>query len=245
MCCNLYDDDMFLQMEWHVLSTLGWAVGHPTVDAFVKLVVKDDPVTFNLTLYILEVALYHRDFVAHLSHTLALSAAYVARHVLGRSQPDLRTDGFASEYNNAVAAGLLQKMKEPSAILARKYASARQSCVSRIMSDFHARKAAMPVARTPLTPTYDVTPPSVLNKTSGSEYFQTYATPQKPQFPGVVQHGLYTPPITPDNEMFGVTQQVNFAAPNQFAPPTPTPGAAGPQYASYPPSTQQWHAETY
>ena len=32
MCCSLYDDDMFLQMEWHVLSTLGWAIGHPTVE---------------------------------------------------------------------------------------------------------------------------------------------------------------------------------------------------------------------
>jgi hypothetical protein len=33
MCCSLFDDDMFLQMEWHVLSALGWPIGHPTVDA--------------------------------------------------------------------------------------------------------------------------------------------------------------------------------------------------------------------
>lgn len=34
MCCSLYDDDTFIQMEWHVLQTLGWTLGHPTVDAF-------------------------------------------------------------------------------------------------------------------------------------------------------------------------------------------------------------------
>src|SRR2546423_10972908 len=44
MCCSLYDDDMFLQMEWHVLSTLVWAIGHPTVDSSFRLV-------FYVTLY--------------------------------------------------------------------------------------------------------------------------------------------------------------------------------------------------
>ncbi|KAI6952582.1 hypothetical protein KC329_g19189, partial [Hortaea werneckii] len=37
MCCSLYDDDMFTQMEWHVLQTLNWIVGHPTVTSFLQL----------------------------------------------------------------------------------------------------------------------------------------------------------------------------------------------------------------
>ena len=37
MCCALYDDEMFTQMEWHVLQTLNWAVGHTTVDAFLQM----------------------------------------------------------------------------------------------------------------------------------------------------------------------------------------------------------------
>ena len=134
-------------------------------------------------------------------------------------------------------------MQEPSGILARKYISARYFGVSRVLTDFLARKPATPAVRAPLTPTYDVTPPSI-GRPNGPEYFQTYATPQKPQFPGFVQHGLYTPPITPEGEMFGAMQK-NFGAANQFAPPTPTSGAAGPQYASYAPSTQQWGGESY
>lgn len=246
MCCSLYDDDMFLQMEWHVLSTLCWAVGHPTVDSFMRLAVKDnvyDPETESLTLYILEIALYHRDFVSKQSHTLALSALVLARHILGR--PQARANEFASHFCSTTVMELLQKVHEPSSILARKYASVRYSAVSRVLTNFLAQKAGLSSSRAPLTPSYDLTPPSATTKQVGTEYFQTYATPQKPQFPSVAQHGLYTPPITPEGEMFGTTQKT-FSAPNQYAPPTPTPNAAIPQFpCQYSSSTRQWSGESY
>ncbi|KAL2418917.1 G1/S-specific cyclin CCN1 [Exophiala dermatitidis] len=244
MCCSLYDDDMFLQMEWHVLSTLGWAIGHPTVDSFMRLAVKDnvyDPETESLTLYILEIALYHREFVSKRASTLALSALALARHILGRQQS--RTTEFGSRYCSTTVMELLQKVKEPSTILTRKYASVRHSSVSRILTSYIAQRAAS--ARAPITPTYDLTPPCVAVKPSGPEYFRTYTTPQKPHFPAMVQHGLYTPPITPEGEMFGVTQKT-FNAPNQYVPPTPTPNTVNNQYsAQYPVSVQQWAGETY
>jgi Cyclin, N-terminal domain len=67
MCCSLYDDDMFLQMEWHVLSTSDCTVSYPTTDSFLKIAVKDsipDPETENLTLYILGMPLFYHDFVS-------------------------------------------------------------------------------------------------------------------------------------------------------------------------------------
>lgn len=231
MCCSLYDDDMFLQMEWHVLSTLGWAIGHPTVDSFMRLVVKDnvyDPETENLTLYILEIALYHREFVSKRSSTLALSALVLARHILGR--PQARASEFGSQFCSTTVMELLQKVHQPSSILSRKYASARYSNVTRLLTNFAAQKAAMSAAaRAPMTPTYELTPPISVVKPAGEEYFQTFATPQKTQFPSMVQHGLYTPPITPEGEMFGANQKT-FNAPNQYAPPTPTPNAVDQQF---------------
>ncbi|KEF63270.1 uncharacterized protein A1O9_01247 [Exophiala aquamarina CBS 119918] len=231
MCCSLYDDDMFLQMEWHVLSTLGWAIGHPTVDSFMRLVVKDnvyDPETENLTLYILEIALYHREFVSKRSSTLALSALVLARHILGR--PQARASEFGSQFCNTTVMELLQKVHQPSSILSRKYASARYSNVTRLLTNFVAQKAAIAAAaRAPITPTYELTPPVSVIKPSGEEYFQTFATPQKTQFPSMVQHGLYTPPITPEGEMFGANQKT-FNAPNQYVPPTPTPNAVDQQF---------------
>jgi hypothetical protein len=247
MCCSLYDDDMFLQMEWHVLSTLGWAIGHPTGDTFLRLAVKDtvqDPECENLTMYIMEVALYHRDFVSKQSHVLAMSALALARHVLGR--PQARPQTLASAFDNHLVMELLSKMSEPSNILMRKYASTRHCSVSRLLTNYIAQRAAIEAAsRAPLTPSYDLTPPSAVAKSSGSEYFQTYATPQKPQFPAVTQHGLYTPPITPDGEgMFGSTQKV-FNAPNQYRqPPTPTPTSVT-QFSSYPSVIQPWAGSAY
>jgi len=244
MCCSLYDDDMFLQMEWHVLSTLGWAIGHPTVDAFMRLAVKDgvyDPEVESLTLYLLEISLYHREFVSKQSHTVALSALVLARHILSR--PQARGNEFATQFCNDTVMEILEKAHEPSGILARKYASVRYSGVSRVLTNYLAHKAAMSAVRAPLTPTYDLTPPSAVIKACGPEYFQSYATPQKPQFPTLVQHGLYTPPITPEGEMFGTTQK-SFNAPNQYAPPTPTPGMVPQQYTSYSGSTL-WSGETY
>ncbi|KAK7903732.1 hypothetical protein LTR67_001752 [Exophiala xenobiotica] len=232
MCCSLYDDDMFLQMEWHVLSTLGWTIGHPTVDSFMRLAVKDnvyDLEAESLTLYILEIALYHRDFVSKRSSTLSLSALALARHILGR--PQARVNEFGSHFCSTTVMELLNKVHEPSTILSRKYAS---------------RTAMSASARTPLTPTYELTPPATSAKLAGTEYFQSYATPQKPQFPSIVQHGLYTPPITPEGDMFGVTQKT-FGAPNHYAPPTPSPNAVlGQQYTSHcSSSTRQWSGESY
>ncbi|KAK6088073.1 g1 s-specific [Seiridium cupressi] len=37
--CTPYDSGMFTQMEMHILNTLEWVIGHPTVDFFSQLIV--------------------------------------------------------------------------------------------------------------------------------------------------------------------------------------------------------------
>lgn len=244
MCCSLYDDDMFLQMEWHVLSTLGWAVGHPTVDSFLRLATKDaayDPETENLTLYILEIALYHRDFVSKKSSTLALAALALARHILGRPQP--RHTDYASHFCNNTLVELSQKLHEPSVILSRKYSSARYSCASRLLTTFLAQQAAISAAsQAPPTPTYEVTPTLSVSKPTSDSYFAAYSTPQKPSQPSIVQHGYPTPPITPEDENF-VTAQKGHGMPHHYGPPTPTPDGSFHQFSNfgYQPQFQTTH----
>lgn len=230
MCCSLYDDDMFLQMEWHVLSTLGWSIGHPTVDSFLKLAVKDavhDPETENLTLYILEMAMYHRDFVSRCSWTLALAALALARRILGR--PQARANEWASQFCNSTYVDLAQKLHEPSLVLVRKYASARHLRVSHLLSTFLVQQAALtqPPPQAPLTPAFELTPPP----TSKAGYFGACSTPPKPQTLSMMQHGYPTPPITPEDEMH-IEQKLN-SLPNQYAPPTPTPANVAHPYSSF------------
>ncbi|KAF7536600.1 hypothetical protein G7054_g4440 [Neopestalotiopsis clavispora] len=67
LCCGLYDSHMFTQMEMHMLNTLEWTIGHPTVDYFRSLIVAeegDDCEVEHMAAYICEIALYHRDFVS-------------------------------------------------------------------------------------------------------------------------------------------------------------------------------------
>lgn len=229
MCCSLYDDDMFLQMEWHVLSTIGWTIGHPTVDNFLRMATKDnthDPEVENLALYMMEIALYHRDFVSKRSSQLALSALALARQFLNRSPA--RASEWASTFDHTTFHELMQKVSEPSQILSRKYASARYSCVSRTLTHLLSQRAAAAAAaaaaaqaQLTVQTSYDLTPPSALTSKS-SGYFKSYGTPQKPSIPSIVQHGLYTPPITPGDEMFGITQKTFGSGPAQYAPPTPS-----------------------
>ncbi len=233
MCCSLYDDDMFLQMEWHVLSTLGWTVGHATVDSFLQIATKDsvqDPETVNLTLYILEIALYHREFISKKSETKALAALALARHILGRPQP--RHNEYASHFCNNTLVELSQKLHEPSLILSRKYSSARYSCASRLLTTFLAQQAAISAAsQAPPTPTYELTPTLSVAKPTNDGYFAGgYSTPTKLQHPSVVQHGYPTPPITPEDETFVPAQK---GMGQHYGPPTPTPESQFHQFSNF------------
>ncbi|CAN9195658.1 unnamed protein product [Alternaria alternata] len=89
MCCELYDDEMFTQMEWHVLQILDWVIGHTTVDAFLQIALSEAPYDAeveHMTLYIAEIALFHKEFVSTRPSVLARSALALARCVLSRPQ---------------------------------------------------------------------------------------------------------------------------------------------------------------
>jgi hypothetical protein len=87
MCCALYDEEMFTQMEWHVLNTLEWVIGHPTVDTWMTLILKDEnedlPVE-HMALYLSEVAMYHKEFVSRKPSVMAHASITLARAILGR-----------------------------------------------------------------------------------------------------------------------------------------------------------------
>lgn len=202
MCCSLYDDDMFIQMEWHVLQTLGWTIGHPTVDSFLQIAVLDepyDPEVEHMALYILEIALFHRDFVSKPSSELARAALALSRCVLNRPQP--RHTEWASQYDSMTLVGLSQQLHQPSTVVARKYASSHYSRVSKVLELFLSRQASLAnYAR--CTPPVE-TP--VESKPYNGE--MGLATPQKSQ-QLVVPHGYMTPPITPESGAYAAQGQV-------------------------------------
>ncbi|KAJ5735078.1 uncharacterized protein N7483_000203 [Penicillium malachiteum] len=190
MCCSLYDDDMFIQMEWHVLQTLGWTIGHPTVDSFLQIAVLDesyDPEVEHMALYILEIALFHRDFVSKSSSELARAALALSRCILNRPQP--RHTHWASQYDSMTLVGLSQQLHQPSVVVARN---------------------VKPLWSTTLVAPHRSRPP-VDSKPYNGE--MGLATPQKAQ-QLTVPHGYLTPPITPENAAFAQGQMFNLPTVN-------------------------------
>lgn len=213
MCCGLYDAGMFTQMEMHVLNTLEWTIGHPTVDFFSQLMIMedgDDQEVEHMSAYLCEIALYHRDFVSSKPSMLARSSLALARAILGRPEVN---DGEWDHAENVTLLTLSQYLNQPSPTLARKYSTPHLSRASQKLADFMAEQAAMARrAANPPSPPADTMP----------KHSSIYSTPQKTHVT-MSFDGYLTPPITPDGASFG-----NHAAKDSYplpprCPVTPTP----------------------
>ncbi|CCX31402.1 Similar to G1/S-specific cyclin CCN1; acc. no. Q59YH3 [Pyronema omphalodes CBS 100304] len=216
MCCNLYDEDMFIQMEWHVLQTLGWVVGHPTVESFLQMVLQEvnfDPEVESMARYLAEVALFHKEFVSIRPSVMARTSLALARHILSRPIPT--HSEWAGQFDTTVLVLLSQQLHNPSPILVRKYSSPEFASVSTILEDFMARQAAIARQRSPPTPPSEAYDSQ--RDTTEEKYDPTYMTPQKnaPQAPA----GYITPPVTPNSGYYADESSLRSSR----VPITPTP----------------------
>ena len=220
MCCSLYDEDMFTQMEWHVLNTLDWVIGHPTVDSWLQLSLKDGPAYEDIEVehmawYLSEIALYHKDFVSKKPSVMARASLALARGILGRHET---LDGHDHEVNTALLL-LSQKLDRPSQVLARKYASPHMSRASASLEHFIRQQEAMHRRASPPTPPCE---PVAMTKPASDPACYP-GTPQKPF--GNMVNGYLTPPITPEGEYFMPGNDTKDYPPHQVprCPVTPTP----------------------
>lgn len=197
MCCALYDDDMFTQMEWHVLQTLGWVVGHPTIDSFLQLALDGlayDAEVEHMACYISEIAMFHKDFISKRSSDMARASLALARCILNR--PQAQTNDWACKYEPHTLVTLSQQLHGPSKVLSRKYSTAHLSRVAITLETFLARQAS--IARgsyAPPTPPTQNTMPSFGNAPAHNGP----VTPTKQQYPWIAPNNTLTPPITPTN----------------------------------------------
>jgi hypothetical protein len=182
-----------------------------------------------MALYILEIALFHRDFVSKPSSELARAALALARCILNRPQP--RHTDWASQYDSMTLVGLSQQLHQPSSVVARKYASAHYSRVSKVLEHFLNRQASLasyarctPPVETPLE-----------SKPYNGEI--GLATPQKSQQLSAIAHGYMTPPVTPENGGFVPAQMGN----QDLNPVVPTVNGCSPSPA---PETEMQYMST-
>jgi hypothetical protein len=94
MCCGAYEESSFLQMEGHVLSTIGWQLGHPTAEAWLRLFSigahreqigdLEAASTGHLARFMMELTLFHRSYVGLKSSDIAGGALLLSRYILGK-----------------------------------------------------------------------------------------------------------------------------------------------------------------
>ncbi len=230
MCCALYDDDMFTQMEWHVLQTVDWLIGHPTVDNFLQLALDHlpyDPEVEHMACFISEIAMFHKEFVSIRPSDMARSSLALARFILGRAQAS--DNEWAAKYEHKTLYSLSQQLHRPSSILSRKYSTAHLSRVSITLEDFLTRQASIIRCYAPPTPPAETCTESRKQPNSNN----MPVTPTKPYFVTHLNNGCLTPPITPTNQEY-IAGSTNGMGMGGFSRPlTPTSMTGQPSNHQY------------
>lgn len=120
MCCSAYDEDMFVQMESHVLSTLEWNVSSATVPEMVAYHTRNDspksPV-YTIANYLAEITLYDREFVGRPASQITCSCLLLARLVAGMQL----SINMLCDDQVQLANRILAHAQNPSKSLIRKY----------------------------------------------------------------------------------------------------------------------------
>lgn len=163
-CCKAYEDTAFTQMEGHVLSTIGWVIGHPTAEAWLRSTVVTPFAAESLPVqhvarYLMEITLFYRQFVACKSSDVANGALLLARHIV--NMPAGQATIIANETEKdalAVAQALDEQLREHldqiSTIVVRKYHHQFYSKASTLVQEWYlsGRRLAVRAADQPPTP---------------------------------------------------------------------------------------------
>lgn len=142
MFCRLYSSKELIKIEQHVLKTLEWVFGNPTVDCYTQLraAKKRDAEVEHMSAYLCEIALYHRDFFSARPSMMARVSVVLARVILCRGEVH---DTTGTDPDTVALRALFQLVAEPSPTLFCKYATPNLSCVSKRLRQYMTERAAV------------------------------------------------------------------------------------------------------
>ena len=147
MCVNAYEEDMFVQMEGHVLATLGWELGGvQTCEAFVEHQIfrlrgqhgHVDGRLIHLARFFIDLSLFGREFLSFKPSEVASASVALARHILGSQQ--FIQQRYTEREVDCVEL-LLTKMPSASTILRQKYSHKQLHNITSIIDGFLAQAA--------------------------------------------------------------------------------------------------------
>ncbi|KAJ6627232.1 cyclin-like protein [Mycena sp. CBHHK59/15] len=191
ICRETYDESAFIQMEGHVLSTIQWTLGHPTAEAWLRLMCcgpcMEDAKVQHVARFLMEITLFYREFVKYSPSSIALAALTLARFLCGKARRVWEETEECFDVVDYLDTRLAKHVNDLSETLVKKYSYAFYSKAATFVVQYYlqggryVRPTTLPATPTRSPPSAASTPMSCT--TSASDKSDDFPlTPTTPAF---------------------------------------------------------------
>ncbi|KAF9478039.1 cyclin [Pholiota conissans] len=159
ICRDTYEESAFIQMEGHVLTTIDWALGHPTAEAWLRLQCcgpsTEDPKVQHVARFLMEITLFYREFIKYTPSTISLAALCLARYLCGKTRRIWEETDKCLEVIDLLDTRLAHHVNDLSETLVKKYSYAFYSKAATFVVQYYLEGGRFPPpdpAPLPVTP---------------------------------------------------------------------------------------------
>lgn len=159
ICRETYEESAFIQMEGHVLSTIQWTLGHPTAEAWLRLMCcgpcVEDPKVQHVARFLMEITLFYREFVKYPPSTISLASLMLARYLCGKTRRVWEETDECLEVIEHLDNRLALHVNDLSETLVKKYSYAFYSKAATFVVQYYLQGNRFPLrtsAPFPVTP---------------------------------------------------------------------------------------------
>jgi len=203
MCRETYEESAFIQMEGHVLSTIQWTLGHPTAEAWLRLMCCgpciEEPKVQHVARFLMEITLFYREFIKYPPSSIALGALTLARFLCCKPRRFWEETDECLEVVDYLDNRLAKHVNDLSETLVKKYSYAFYSKAATFVVQHYlqggrfVRQApiSLPVTPKRSSPSCVSTPMSCSTSLSDASDDMP-VTPTTPSFPSDAFSGSYS-----------------------------------------------------
>jgi hypothetical protein len=194
ICRETYEESAFIQMEGHVLSTIQWTLGHPTAEAWLRLMCCgpciEEPKVQHVARFLMEITLFYREFIKYPPSSIALGALTLARFLCCKPRRFWEETDECLEVVDHLDNRLAKHVNELSETLVKKYSYAFYSKAATFVVQHYlqgGRFAHHGITSLPMTPkrssTSCIGTPMSCSTTLSDASDDMPLTPTTPSFP--------------------------------------------------------------
>jgi len=158
ICRDTYDESAFIQMEGHVLSTIQWTLGHPTAEAWLRLMCVgpcvEDAKVQHVARFLMEITLFYREFIKFSPSSIALAALTLARFLCGKARRMWEETEECFDVVDYLDTRLAKHVNDLSETLVKKYSYAFYSKAATFVVQYYLQggRYVRPTSTLPMTP---------------------------------------------------------------------------------------------